>query len=90
MLETSCYDCHISESSNLKAKGKLNFSKWEEMSDAKKVGKMEDIAKEVSEGKMPPSKYLDKNPSATLSKEQVETIVKWTTDETNKLMGGGN
>ena len=89
ILENSCYDCHTSEGSNLKARLKLNFSDWNDLSDAKKVGKLDDIAKEVSESKMPPSRYLDKNPSATLSKEQVETIVKWTDGESNKLMGDG-
>ena len=87
VLQTSCYDCHISESSNIKAKGKLNFSKWEELSEAKKVGKLESIAEEVKEGKMPPSRYLDNNPKAALSKEQVEAILKWTEEETNKIMG---
>ena len=87
MLETSCYDCHISESSNLKAKGKLNFSKWEELSNAKKVGKLESIAEELKEGKMPPSRYLDKKPEAALSKEQAEAILKWTEEETKKIMG---
>jgi hypothetical protein len=87
MLQNSCNDCHISESSNLKAKGKLNFSKWDDMSDSKKVGKLESIAEEVRDDKMPPSRYLDKNPGAALTKEQKEAIIKWTSDEINKLMG---
>jgi hypothetical protein len=87
MLQTSCYDCHISESSNLKAKSKLNFTKWANMSDAKKVGKLESIAEEVKDGKMPPSRYLDKNPAAALDKEQKDAIIKWANEETDKLMG---
>ena len=27
LLERSCFDCHTAESGNVKAKGKLNFSK---------------------------------------------------------------
>ena len=87
ILQTSCYDCHISESSNVKAKGKLNFSKWDDYSDAKKVGKLESIAEVVKEGDMPPSRYVDKNPAAAMSAEQKEAVVKWTSDEINKLMG---
>jgi hypothetical protein len=87
MLQTSCYDCHIASASNLKAKTKLNFSKWEDYSDAKKVGKLENIIDEVTEGKMPPKRYLEKNPAAELDKEQIDAIVKWATDESNKLMG---
>jgi hypothetical protein len=87
MLQTSCYDCHIASASNFKAKTRLNFSKWTEWSDAKKVGKLENIIEEVNEGKMPPKKYLDKNPAAALDKDQKEAMVKWATEESNKLMG---
>lgn len=89
ILQTSCFDCHSDESGNFKAKSKLNLSKWNDLSNAKKVGKMENIAEVVKKGDMPPKKYLEKNPAATLSTEQVDAVTKWTTEETNKLMGGG-
>lgn len=87
IFETSCYDCHTDAASNAKAKLKLNFSKWNELSDAKKVGKMESISETVSKGDMPPAKYVNNHPERALSPEQKELIVKWVTEESSKLMG---
>jgi mono/diheme cytochrome c family protein len=87
ILETSCYDCHTEASSNAKAKMKLNISKWSEMSDAKKVGKMESISETIKSGEMPPAKYLEKFPEKALTQEQKDIVTKWVTEESNKLMG---
>ena len=89
IFETSCYDCHGEAGSNAKAKTKLNYGKWADMSAAKKVGKIEKIAEVVKKGDMPPGKYLEKKPEAKLNQEQVEAITKWASDETSKLMGEG-
>lgn len=86
ILETSCYDCHSNAASNAKAKLKLNLSKWSELSDAKKVGKMEAIKETVSKGDMPPGKYVSNHPEKALGKEQKDIISKWVIDESAKLM----
>ena len=87
IFETSCYDCHSDQASNLKAKTKLNFGKWAELSDAKKVGKMEEINDEIKTDKMPPSKYIEKYPDHALSQEHKDIVDKWVKEETAKLMG---
>lgn len=87
IIETSCYDCHSDAASNAKAKLKLNFSKWGEMTNAKKVGKMENINDEVKNAKMPPERYITNNPDKALSQEQKDAVNKWVTDESAKLMG---
>lgn len=87
ILEGSCLDCHSNVSSNEKAKSKLNFDAWGDLSNAKKVGKMQDITDIVTKGDMPPAKYLDKFPDKVMTKEQKEIIIKWATEESNKLMG---
>ncbi len=87
IMETSCYDCHTDASSNAKAKLKLNFSKWEEMSAAKKVGKMEAIIDEIKDGDMPPSKYVEKFPDRALNADQMNLVDTWVANETKKLMG---
>lgn len=87
ILETSCFDCHSDAASNAKAKLKLNFSKWSELSDAKKVGKMEAVNDEIKESKMPPERYLTNNPSKALTQEQKDMINKWVTEESAKLLG---
>lgn len=89
IFENSCNGCHDADASNLKAKTKLNFGDWSEFSDAKKVGKIEGIAEEVSKGGMPPAKYVEKNPGAALSAEQKEAIATWAKEETDRLLGAG-
>lgn len=86
-LETSCFGCHTDAASNAKAKLKLNFSKWSEMSDAKKVGKMEEINDEIKGGNMPPEKFLSNYPDKALTQEQKDLINKWVAEESAKLLG---
>ena len=87
IFETSCFDCHGPASSNAKAKSKLNFSKWSDLSDSKKVGKMEAINEVVSKGDMPPAKYISNHPDKAPGQEQKDIINKWATEESAKLMG---
>ena len=87
VVETSCFDCHSDASSNAKAKMKLNFSKWSDLSDSKKVGKMEAINEVVSKGDMPPAKYISNHPDKAPGQEQKDIINKWATEESAKLMG---
>lgn len=87
LLENSCYDCHISSARNAKAKSKLNFSKWNDLSDARKIARLDDICKTLNEGEMPPSRYLSKNPDRALDKAQKELLCEWTEEEIDKIMG---
>jgi hypothetical protein len=87
ILQTSCFDCHSEASSNSKAKLKMNLSKWNELSDSKKVGKMEKINEVIKAGDMPPGKYLEKYPDHALTPEQKSIIDTWITEESKKLMG---
>jgi hypothetical protein len=87
VLETSCFDCHSDASSNAKALLKINFSKWNDMSDAKKVGKMQDIKDMVTKGDMPPKKYVTNYPDRAPGQEQKDIIIKWVDEESAKLMG---
>jgi mono/diheme cytochrome c family protein len=86
IVETSCFDCHSDAGSNVKAKSKINFSNWSELSDSKKIGKMEAISEVLKSGDMPPGKYLEKNPGAALGQEQKDIVNKWITEESAKLM----
>lgn len=87
IFKTSCFDCHIADAKNSKAKMKLNFSKWENLSNSKKVNKLGKISKEVTEGKMPTKKYLKKHSDRKPSQKEIDIITKWVKTETSKLMG---
>jgi hypothetical protein len=87
VLETSCYDCHGDASSNAKALGKLNFAKWNDLTAAQKVGKMQDIIDVVKKGDMPPAKYVTNYPDRALGQDQKDLVIKWANEESDKLMG---
>lgn len=87
ILETSCFDCHSDASSNEKARTKINFTKWNNLKDAQKVGKTQDISDVVQKGDMPPAKYTAKFPERALGQEQKDLIIKWAAEESEKLMG---
>ena len=77
IFNVHCNDCHTSASKNIKSKGKLNFDKWDGLSMMKKTGKLNDVIKVVSEKKMPPEKYVNKNPDKKLSDEQIKVLTGW-------------
>ena len=89
ILKTSCYDCHSNEASNKKAIDALNFDQWDGYKKTKQISKLEAICEVVKEGKMPPEKYLDKNPDVALSDEQKKIVCIWT-DEASAIIMEGN
>ena len=60
------------------ARRKLNFSKWGEYPDTKRMRLARDIVDQLNEGAMPLPSYLWLHPGARLSAEEVETIRRWT------------
>ena len=88
ILKTSCYDCHSQESSNKKGKEALNFDKWDDYKDSKKISKLDAICEVISKDKMPPEKYLKNSPEKALSDDQKVAVCSWTDKEIEKLMGG--
>lgn len=86
IVQNSCIGCHKTNSFNEKAKEKLNFDEWSTFSPVKKISKLNDIHKEVDEGKMPPEKFLIRFPDKKLTETQKKIILDWTDKETDKLM----
>jgi mono/diheme cytochrome c family protein len=86
LLKQSCFDCHSSDASNIKAKGALNFSKWADYKITKQINKLNGISEEVKGKNMPPNKYLDKNPDAALTDVEIGVITNWANKEADKLM----
>jgi hypothetical protein len=87
IVENSCFDCHSDRSGNFAAKGKLNFSGWNDYTPAKKVTKMDNICEMITKGKMPKKKYVSKNPDKALTKAQKDLICKWAAEESKKMLG---
>jgi len=87
IVERSCFDCHSDKSGNFTAKGKLNFSGWNDYTTARKLSKMEAICEEITNGKMPKKKFVSKNPEKALTNQDIDLICKWVNEESKKLVG---
>lgn len=87
VLDKSCTGCHSDKGSNSKAKMKLKMEDLGTMKTYKLAGKLSDMAKEIQEGKMPPSKFLDKNPDAKPTEEEKTLVANWAKETSAKLAG---
>jgi|PlaIllAssembly_1097288.scaffolds.fasta_scaffold1151044_2 hypothetical protein len=87
ILQLSCYDCHTSASKSIKAKAKMNFDTWNELTAVQKVATMDEICTEITKGGMPPEKYLSNYPDRKISPEQIKIVCTWVDEESKKLMG---
>jgi len=76
IFEISCYDCHSNNGNGL-VKAKLNFDKWNIYSPEKQLKKATNICQAMQDQKMPPSKYLKKNPDDAPSVAEVIRVCNW-------------
>ena len=58
-------------------RAELDFSQWKSYSEKKKKHKLDEIADEVSEHKMPESLYLVTHGEAKLTQQEIDLIVGW-------------
>ena len=88
ILKSSCLGCHNAEARSEDAKKAVQFDQWNDFRVTKKIGILETMGEVLEEGKMPPEKFLEKNPDKKLSKEQQKLLVDWTKKESERLMQG--
>lgn len=88
ILKNSCYGCHSNESSNKKGVDAFNFDQFDGLKVTKKISKLDAVNEVVTEGKMPPQKFLKGNPDKALSDEQIKLVANWAVQESEKLMKG--
>ncbi len=81
IVKTSCMACHSDNGSGL-APSIINFSQWESYPLKKQIKKASAMCREITNGTMPPAKYLAQNPAAILNAEKVKVICDWATSLT--------
>lgn len=86
VFQRACIGCHSTESMNDKAKDKLDLAKWEEYSTISKISKLNEIGKVVSEGAMPPAKFLERFPDKKLTEEEAKILADWSRQEAGNLV----
>ncbi|MGG1922450.1 MULTISPECIES: heme-binding domain-containing protein [Chryseobacterium] len=60
-----------------KGKEELNFNEWGSYSQRKQANKLESVANQIQQKKMPLTSYTYLHPKAVLSESQVKEMVRW-------------
>ena len=76
VFKKACADCHA-EPGKPKALAKLNYSKWNEYSAEKQASKAKAIVDVVSTAEMPPKWYLENNPGAAATADDLKVLSDW-------------
>jgi mono/diheme cytochrome c family protein len=86
IFDKSCFGCHNVEATSDKAKKKLLIDQMQELSKAKLVAALGDIAEVVEKGDMPPQKFLDKYPDKALTQEEAAKVKEWAETTADELL----
>jgi hypothetical protein len=75
-VQKTCMDCHADDG-NFMAKGKVNFSEFENYSPEKQASKAKAICKVLTKGSMPPGKWLKNNADKAPAQTDIDMICRW-------------
>jgi uncharacterized membrane protein len=86
VLDNKCFGCHNVDGTSDKAKKKLLLDKLDDLSKAKQIATLGEIGEVVSEGAMPPEKFLEQKPEAKLSEDEQKVLIEWTEQASDDLL----
>jgi hypothetical protein len=86
VIDRKCYGCHSNEGKSAEAREAILWDSIPSYSKAKQVAKLDDIISVLNDGSMPPEKYVEKNPSAKLTKEDSKILKGWAEETSDNLM----
>ncbi|WP_430974489.1 heme-binding domain-containing protein [Sunxiuqinia rutila] len=72
----------------VEGKEELNLSNWGNMEILDQIAAMEDMSKEIRNGKMPIASYKLMHPKARLSEQESQRLIEWTSSFSEKLLTG--
>jgi mono/diheme cytochrome c family protein len=76
VFQNSCIPCHW-KGGGIKSTLHVNFSKWDDYEPDTQAQKARKICSVLADDKMPPASAREKSPAIVLTKEQIETVCKW-------------
>lgn len=76
IIQHSCTPCHWA-GGGFKPTSHVNFSKWDNYGINKQANKAKLICSVLQKGSMPPAEVQEKRPDKIPTKDQIETICKW-------------
>jgi ABC-type proline/glycine betaine transport system ATPase subunit len=88
VIQNKCFGCHNTDSKNDKAKDKLDFKTFSELSKIKQISSYQKINDVLDENEMPPEKFLDRYPDKKLTEDEKKVLMKWAKAEAEKLVKG--
>lgn len=84
VVDQKCYGCHNVNSKNEKGKAKLDWDALTKMKKAKRVATMDEINEVLTEGEMPPKKFLENKPEGALTEAELATLLAWSSGKKKK------
>jgi hypothetical protein len=76
IVSVSCMPCHSSKG-GLMPRTKLNFTEWTQYSPSKQKDRAEKMYSVLKKEKMPPKSARENRPDIIPTKEQIDSIKKW-------------
>lgn len=86
IIDKSCFECHNVDAQNDKSKKKLMWDKLPELSKAKIVATLTDIADVLGKNEMPPEKFLEKFPDKALTEDEAKKLKEWAETTADEMM----
>lgn len=77
IVQQKCYGCHNANSKNEKGKAKLDWDALEAAKKSKSMASMGKISEALTEGTMPPAKFLENKPEGKLTEAELATLMEW-------------
>lgn len=84
VVDQKCYGCHNVNSKNEKGKAKLDWDALTKMKKAKRMAAMDEINEVLTEGEMPPKKFLENKPEGALTEAELATLLAWSSGKKKK------
>jgi len=83
ILDNKCMGCHSNDAKGGKSKMKMNFDKLKngDYSKGKTISKLGKITKQLNKDKMPPKKFLNKNPDKKLTEDERKLLLNWASEQ---------
>ncbi|UCS94909.1 heme-binding domain-containing protein [Echinicola marina] len=77
VVDQKCYGCHNPDARSEKAKSKLDWDALQTLSKSEQSEAKDKIYEVLSEGNMPPRKFLENKPEGKLSEDELALLMKW-------------
>ncbi|MCB0572216.1 MAG: heme-binding domain-containing protein [Phaeodactylibacter sp.] len=85
IIQNKCYGCHSNEGQSDKVKAKLNWDLLPTMSASEQSEKLGHIMEVLEKGKMPPARFLEKEPGMKLTDAETAKLKKWAKKTAKKV-----